>query len=67
MVTREQVTADILAELVDQALAVIAARQVRFRGRTQPAGPALPGVVSAEVVSARAVSAGAVSAGAASE
>jgi len=61
MVTREQSTADILAELVDQALAVIAARQARFRGRTQPAGPALPGVVSAEVVSAGAVSAGAVS------
>ena len=43
MVTREQSTADILAELVDQALAVIAARQARFRGRTQPAGPAVPG------------------------
>jgi enoyl-[acyl-carrier protein] reductase II len=37
MVAREQSTAEILAELVDQALAVIAARQARFRGRTQPA------------------------------
>jgi enoyl-[acyl-carrier protein] reductase II len=42
MVTREQSTADILAELVDQALAVIAARQARFRGGTPPAGPARP-------------------------
>jgi enoyl-[acyl-carrier protein] reductase II len=56
MVTREQSTADILAELVDQALAMIAARHARFRGRTQPAGPALPGVVSAGAVSAGAVS-----------
>ncbi|MGD9615127.1 MAG: NAD(P)H-dependent flavin oxidoreductase [Alphaproteobacteria bacterium] len=42
MVTREQSTAEILAELVDQALAVIAVRQTRFDGRTQPAGPARP-------------------------
>ena len=39
MVTREQSTADILAELVDQALAVIAARERRFRGRTQRRRP----------------------------
>jgi enoyl-[acyl-carrier protein] reductase II len=41
MVTREQSTADILAELVDQALAVIAARQARSRGGTPPG--AVPG------------------------
>jgi enoyl-[acyl-carrier protein] reductase II len=46
MVTREQSTADILAELVGQARAVIAARQARARGRMQPAGPALPGAGS---------------------
>jgi enoyl-[acyl-carrier protein] reductase II len=44
MVTREQSTADILAELVDQALAVIAARQVRFHG------PARAGIASAGAV-----------------
>ena len=45
MVTREQSTADILGELVDQALAVIAARRVRFRG------PARAGIASAGAVS----------------
>ena len=45
MVTREQSTADILGELVDQALAVIAARRLRFRG------PARAGIASAGAVS----------------
>src|SRR3954468_6534598 len=36
LVTREQSTEEILAELVEQALSVIAARQARFGGRTQP-------------------------------
>ena len=45
MVTREQSTADILAELVDQALGVIASREARSRGQRQPAGPAPPGAV----------------------
>jgi enoyl-[acyl-carrier protein] reductase II len=55
MVTREQSTADILAELIDQALTGIAARQARFRGRIQPAGPARSGAVSAGAVPAGAV------------
>ena len=45
MVTREQSTANILAELVDQALGVIASRQARLRARGQPAGPASLGTV----------------------
>jgi enoyl-[acyl-carrier protein] reductase II len=40
MVTREQSTAEILAELVEQALAMIGSRRARFHGRTQPSGPA---------------------------
>jgi enoyl-[acyl-carrier protein] reductase II len=40
MVTREQSTADILAELIDQALAVIAGRARRFDGSRQFAGSA---------------------------
>ena len=46
MVTREQSTADILAELVDQALAVIAARQARRRRRpgTGPRPGCRPGL-----------------------
>ncbi len=45
MVTQEQSTADILAELVDQALRVIASREARSRGQWRPAGPAPPGAV----------------------
>ena len=48
MVTREQSTAEILAELVGQALAVIGSRQARLRGWTQPAGRAPPEAVSDE-------------------
>jgi len=40
MVTREQSTAEILGEIVDQALAVIAARQERYRNPAASARPA---------------------------
>ncbi len=40
MVTREQSTAEILGELIDQALAPIAAREGRLRKSMQPAGSA---------------------------
>jgi enoyl-[acyl-carrier protein] reductase II len=42
-VTREQNTAEILKELVDQALAVLAARPERARNRSLPSPPALLG------------------------
>jgi enoyl-[acyl-carrier protein] reductase II len=45
MVTREQSTAEILAELIDQALAVIAGRQ-RRSGRSAPVSGSAPGVDS---------------------
>lgn len=50
MVTREQSTAEILAELVEQAQAMLAARRARFSRRSQSAGSAWPETVSAKAV-----------------